>query len=196
MARAKTKSSKKWLLYLIAAVILIVAGFVLYHKHATAANKKNFQDARATIDNIYYDAIKQIGPADNAQISSSCSRSHVEFSKGELSCDINTNFIYGVSDESESNDLMHKVQSTISTFSDFKPSKSLSLSIKDSLVVDSIYHIATDSYTSHGLKCTVNYIYDTPRETDLRLKSSNQKPFEVTIGCSGPAKQQYYRLAS
>jgi len=90
---------------------------------------------------------------------------------------------------------MQAVQSLISKHK-FVPAQSLSSEISDRLVVNTIYHAASDKYKLASLQCTVNYVFDTPDETFLKLKDANKKPFEITIGCYGPAKQQYYRLAS
>lgn len=200
MARAKTKSSSKirLLVYLTAAVVVLIGGFVLYNKHATANNKKNFQDARSTIDNIYYDAVKQIGPADNAQLSSNCSKTYKEFSGyGNLACHVDIAFIYPVSSGDEANSILEKIQSNIKKkYPSLKTVGNLSGSIRDSSTVNTAYHTTSDTYELEGLKCTANYVFDTPSETSLAIKDSSKKPFEITIGCWGPAKQQYYRLAS
>jgi hypothetical protein len=200
MAARKTKRSHrfKWPVCIIMLVVLGVFGFRIYDHFSIAANKRSFQDARTTIDSIYYDAVKQIGPADNAEIGSSCSKTYQEFTGyGDLTCYLNANFIYGVSSESEANSIFKKVQDLVkNNFRSFRPTKTLSASIEDRLVVNSVYHAASDGYSAFGLRCTINYIYDTPREIDLSIKDSSKNPFEITIGCSGPAKQQYYRLAS
>jgi hypothetical protein len=200
MASPKTKKSRrsKWLIYSILFLILLVSGYKVYDHFSIAANKRAFQNARAAIDNIYFDSIKQLGPADSAEASSDCSRTYKEFTGyTDLTCEVDTRFIYAVVNESEASGIFKKVQAIISQKdSVMKPSQAMASSIKDSLVVSTVYHSASDTYKINGLSCTVNYIYDTPREIDLSIKNPNMKPFEITIGCSGPAKQQYYRLAS
>lgn len=199
MTTAKTKKRLKWrwLAYAVLLILVLIAGFKIYSHFSIAANKRAFQNARQTIDNVYYDAIKQVGMPDDAKISSSCSRSHEEFGSGILSCDLNVNFIYGVNDQNQASLIFKKVQTDISSnHKDLKPTRPLAQSIKDSIVVSTTYHAASDTYKSYGLDCTVNYVYDTPREIDLAIKDTNKKPFEITLGCYGPAKQQYYRLAS
>jgi hypothetical protein len=197
MASPKTKRSRrsKWLIYSILFLILLVSGYKVYDHFSIAANKRAFQNARAAIDNIYFDSIKQLGPADNAEASSSCKRDHVEFGTGQLSCNVGINFIYGLNNESEANMKMSTVQKLIQK-SMLKPTMLLSAELKDSTVTTSYFHTATDSYQLNGLDCTASYIYDTPQLTSLSVKRSSQKQFEIVMGCSGPAKQQYYRLAS
>jgi len=197
MAAAKTKKPlrRKWLLYALLIIVLLVAGFKVYNHFSIAANKRAFQNARTTIDSIYYDAVKQIGPADNAQTSSSCSRNHVEFGRGQLSCNVGIDFIYGVNNETDANSKMAAIQRTIKQ-SKLEQEQTLSSALKDTVVASSYYHTASDIYKFQGLDCTSSYIYDTPQLTSLNVQDQTKKTFEISIGCSGPAKQQYYRLAS
>jgi hypothetical protein len=197
MAAIKTKGSgkSKWLIYGVLLLILLVAGYQLYSHVSIAANKRSFQDARTTIDSIYYDVAKQIGPADNAQVSSSCKRDHVEFGAGQLSCNVGINFVYGVDSESEASVRMSEVQKLIKK-SKLKPTKPLSAGLKDSDVATSTFHTASDSYRLGSLDCVATYVYDTPEAISLSIKNQGQKTFEISLGCYGPAKQQYYRLAS
>jgi hypothetical protein len=199
MASPKTKKSlrSKWLIYSILFLILLVSGYKVYDHFSIAANKRAFQNARAAIDNIYFDSIKQLGPADAADISSSCTRTYQEFSGYKnMTCHVDTKFIYSTGNENAANIIFKNIQKLVNTNNNFKPEESLSPTIKDSLVVNTVYHVASDTYHAYGLNCTVNYVYDTPREIDLSIKDPSKKPLEITIGCYGPAKQQYYRLAS
>lgn len=202
MASSKTKKSwlgwvwRHKLLSLLVLVIVAAGAYAGYSHIQTSNNKRNFQNTSKDINNLYINIIKQVGSPDNAEVKSYCSRAHQEFTKGELSCDLNTNLVYPVADQGEANILMKKIQQLIQDRAvDFRP-KYISQSIKNYSVVDATYHTATDDYLSNGLSCVVGYIYDTPREINLSIKDSSKKPFEVTIGCYGPAKQQYYRMAS
>jgi hypothetical protein len=195
MAKTKRSRRSKWLIYSILILILLVSGYKVYDHFSIAANKRAFQNARAAIDNIYFDSIKQLGPADAAEASSSCKRDHVEFGTGQLSCNVGINFIYGLNNESEANMKMSTVQKLIQQ-SKFKATKSLSTALKDSIVATSAYHTASDSYKLSGLDCVATYVYDTPQAISINIKNVLEKRFEVAIGCYGPAKQQYYRLAS
>jgi hypothetical protein len=178
-------------------LIIAIAGYFAYRAIALRQNKHDFQQASATINDIYNNIVRQVGEPDNAKVASYCTRTYQEFAGySSPTCHIDTSIIYGLNNEDDANTILKKIQSLVSTDSrSFKPTKQLSDSIKDTLVASSIYHAASDTYQAYGLKCVLNYIYDTPREIDLKVSGLNKKPFEITIGCYGPAKQQYYRLA-
>ena len=195
MARVKTKKRNKFL-WLAVLIALMVGGFATYKHISIAMNKRDFQNARIAINKIYSKVIGKVSRPDNAVAESFCSRSHKEFSKGDLSCDINTNFIYGVDNEEIANQLLNSIQGQISSVKEFKSVTPINKSLKDYNVVSNIYHTASANYNVGSLRCVINYVYDTPREIDLTIKDNSKKPFEITIGCYGPAKQQYYRLAS
>jgi hypothetical protein len=179
----------------ITVIVALVLGFFTYQKIALELNKRAFAQARTAIDTIYADIVSQTGVPDEYQRPNSCSRAHQEFTQGPLSCDINSNFIYGVGNEAEANNLFKKIQRIINSHSTFSPLRHLSTSISDTLVVNTYYHASSDRYRSYGLDCVVNYIFDTPREIDLKIKDPSKKPFEITIGCFSLARSQYYPLA-
>jgi hypothetical protein len=200
MANAKTKKSgPSWiwrhkLLSLIGLLIIAAGAYAAYNHIQTSNNKRDFQQARAAIDSVYDDAIRNVGKPDNAEEKSSCTRPNQEFTQGVLTCDVNVKFVYGLESESQANDYYIKIQKLIGKHN-FRPSKELGTSVKDSLVIDTTYHSSHDYYTNSGLGCEASYIYDTPSQTDLAIKS-NKHPLEVLLSCSGKAKQQYYRLSS
>jgi hypothetical protein len=194
MAASKTKRSKR-LIYLLILAGLIIVGFAAYQKFSSAQNKHDFEQARKVEDQILADVRKQVGEPDNAEIESYCSRASQEFTQGGLKCHTNTKMVYAISSEDEANGIFKKIQST-ATNSKLMPASKLSEGIKDYLVGDQSYHTASDTYRLSGLECTIGYTYNTPREIDLTIKDPSKNPFEITIGCYGPAKKQYYRLAS
>jgi hypothetical protein len=201
MANTKTKKSgPSWmwrhkLLSLIALLIIAAGAYAAYNHIQTSSNKRDFQQARVAIDSVYDNALRSVGKPDNAEVGSDCARSHQEFSGGDLTCYLNTRFIYGVTNESEASRIFKKTQLLVLKTPAFKP-ESISNAIIDSYQVNSVSHAASDKFKLYNLICSINYVYDTSREIDLSIKDSTKKPFEVTIGCYGPAKQQYYRLSS
>jgi hypothetical protein len=203
MALQKTKnlSRLRWprdhkLISLLVIIALLVGGYFVYEAVVLRMNKHDFEQARAAIDVVYADIVSRVGQPDNYKKINYCARAHQEFTPGSISCDSDTSIIYSVDNENEANSVFKRIQKIINSNSSLlKPTSVPDTSLKDSLVVDSAYHAASDKYRSHGLSCIANYIYDTPREIDLSIKDKDKKPFEVTIGCYGPARQAYYSLA-
>ena len=177
-------------------LVLGVIGFLVYSEIALQVNKHDFQQARSAIDTVYADIVHQVGQPDNFRRNNDCSRPNQEFESGPLSCSVNTDFIYGVDNETNANDILAKVEAVISRHSNLlKATLPLSQSIKDSYVANTYYHRSVDYYkTNRGLACEVSYTYDTPGEIDLQIRNSSQKPLEISSGCSGFAEEQYYPL--
>ncbi len=194
MAKSKVRQSK--FIWAASVIVLIIAGYFVYQYVATQINKRDFIQARAAIDAVYVDIVAKVGQPDNSKRTNDCSRPSEEFEQGPLSCSVATDFIYGVDNEEQANQLFKQIQGVIAMHSDqFKPTKPLSGAIADTLVVNTYYHSTLDYYqNAHGLLCVSSYIYDTPREINLSIKNSDKKSFEAGIACSGSAKSQYYSL--
>lgn len=177
---------------LLLLITVLIVGIFVYEKVALELNKRAFAHARTAIDTVYADIVKNVGQPDNTALASECSRAHVTFGEGDLTCSIDTDFIFGVKDEDEATALFKKIQGVINKHRDFKPTRPLSLKITDQTVVNSAYHTASDEFISAGLPCIVNYVYDTPREIFLSINDSSKKPFQIVIGCNGKAWALYY----
>lgn len=195
--KSKTHNPLLWIrghkiISLLLFIVLPVAGFFVYEKVALELNKRAFVHARAAIDTVYADIVAQVGPPDNSKRVIECSTSHVTFGQGPISCSVDTDFIYGVSDEGEAVALFRKIQAVISKNKQFKPTKALSLTITDQTVVNSAYHTASDEFSLDGLQCIVNYVFDTPREIFLTINDNSKKPLQVVIGCHGITRAMYY----
>lgn len=184
---------------IITAVIFIailVAGYFVYEAVAFRVNKHAIEQTRAAIDSVYSDIVVQVGQPDNYKQTNDCSRSYQEFTGyGDITCGIDTILNYGVNNEAEANNLVSRIQTIISRNGSFNLTAPKSASITDRFVVNTSYHAASDSYKANGLNCKVNYVFDTPQETFLKISDNNKKVFEVTIGCYGPARGLYYPLA-
>jgi hypothetical protein len=200
MANAKTKKSgPSWmwrhkLLSLIALLIIAAGAYAAYNHIQTSNNKHDFQQARIAIDSVYNQAVRNIGQPDNGEVKSQCERTHEEFSSGILYCNTGDNFIYAVDNVAVANIVMNKIQGYIRD-NGLIPVSPLSKAINTSAVGINLYHTTSDKYRFRSLDCIASYAYDTPQVSSLSIKS-NGKAFEISIGCSGKAKQQYYRLAS
>ena len=194
------KSARLWplrhkLFSVFILIVLVVAGFFVYQRIALELNRQGFKQARSAIDTVYADIVAKVGPPDNSKRVNDCSRPNEEFDQGPLSCSIGTDFIYGVSDQNQANDLFKQIQGVIAQHpSLFHLTQALDTSIKDTLVVNTYYHSAQDYYNTAGMDCSIKYTYDTAREIDLSINDPTKKSFEVNIDCSGWAKAQYYPL--
>jgi hypothetical protein len=195
------KSARLWplrykLFSVLILIVFAVAGFFVYQKIALELNRRGFQQARSAIDTVYGDIVAKVGPPDNSKSINDCSRPSEEFDQGPLSCSVGADFIYGVSDHNQANNLFRQIQGVIAQHpSLFHLAQALDTSIKDTLVVNTYYHSAQDYYKMGDMDCSIKYSYDTPSNTYLSLKGSDsKKAFYVAIGCSDWAKAQYYPL--
>ena len=195
------KSARLWplrhkLFSVFILIVLVVAGFFVYQRIALELNRQGFKQARSAIDTVYADIVAKVGPPDNSKRVNDCSRPNEEFEQGPLSCAVNTDFVYEVSDEQQANDMLGQVQGVINQQSSLlQAAKPLSGSIKDTFVARTYYHTTIDYYrTKQKMNCEVSFIYDTPSEIDLQIKNPRGLPLEIGIGCSDFAKAQYYPL--
>ncbi len=179
----------------LAVFATIIIGVIGYQLISLELNKRAFAHARAAIDTVYADIVKDVGAPDNYKRSSTCSQSYVESivtTKGPIGCDVGTNFIYSVRDQLEATVQFKKIQEVISKHDEFRHTKPLSGDISSLGVVNSTYKDAQDFYQIDSTVCTVKYVYDTPEETYLKLTNQGSKTLYVTMGCYGPARQLYY----
>lgn len=184
------RAHKFYSLFLV--VVLLVAGIFVYGRIALELNKRAFAHARAAIDTVYADIVKNVGQPDNFKRSSTCSRPNQVYGQGPLSCEVSTTFIYSVLNMSQANIYHKKIQTIVDKQEVLKLSKPASSGITTGLVVNTYYSDAHDFYRNNGLNCEVSYWYDTPRQIELQIRDKNKKPLEVSITCNDWAKAQYY----
>lgn len=177
MARTK-KSPINFRLH-IGVFVVLIAGFFIYNYMGVQANKKNFQEARSTIDSIYSSTTATLGNPDASKRLSFC---------GGYQCTVDTSFVYSVSDKNQANEYFTKIQSQIKKQSSFVSAKPLSTSLAS---LDG-FDIAQDLYSDGKLSCTAKYTYNPPQVTLLKVKSAASKPFYVELGCTGTAKRAFY----
>jgi len=203
LAVGKLKRSLFWvrthkLVSLILAIILVVVGFFVYQKVALELNKRAFANARTAIDTVYADIVKEVGQPDNSKSTNECSRSHVAIGDGPLSCSVNTSFIYDVSNRSEADQLMNDAQKVVKKHTNiFKSVPAPPSSIDITPAISDVNNSEVNYYSVAGMFCTIKYVYDTPRESDLVLQNSRDKiPYFVAITCSADARNIFYPLVN
>lgn len=176
MGRTKTTNLK----LIIGALVVFIAAFFAYSYLSVQANKKTFQQARTAVDDVFVQTATSLGSPDSSKRVNSC---------GDSQCTVYTAFVYGVADKSQAEKDLQAIQSNIKSQSNFVPAKGLSTQITTSALG---YHSAQDVYNFKSLSCTAKYLYDTPKGTLLKQKDKSKKPFYVEIGCTGPAKKEFY----
>jgi len=190
----KTFKHKKFVTALIVLLVL-AAGYWVYGQVTTYGNKRDFQQARQTINVIHQSIISEIGEPDNSTNDSDCSRSYQELTGyGEITCNIETSLIYPVQSKGEAQGKIDSIQKIINRDSEsLRPSKPIQTAIETTGVVTKNYYGVQNFYKYRGLQCTSKYVYNTPDDTFLKLKHVGE-PLYIVIGCTGPAKKQYYPL--
>jgi len=195
MARLKTKTFKrKKILLALLLLLIFAAAYWAYGQITTFSNKRDFQKAQSITDIIYSSIVKQVGVPDNSRESNTCSRSYQEISGyGAITCDIDRSLIYSVDSKEEAQKLIDSVQKIISQNKSYLHTKPIKTSIETTGVLRTNYYGVQNFYKFKSLDCTSKYVYDTPEDTFLELKHEG-KPLYIVIGCTGPAKKQYYPL--
>lgn len=188
------RSHKLYSLFIF--IVLLVVGFFVYEKIALELNKQAFAQARVAINTVYADIVSQVGQPDNSKQTSECSRSHVAIGDGPLSCYLDTEFIYAVTNKQQADQLMKNIKSVINNNTDLFVSSSAPTSI---IYVNPAPSSGSNSeinyYSTSGLFCAIKYVYDTPKETFLELLNhNNKKTFFAALSCSGDAREAFYSL--
>ncbi len=178
--------------------MVVGAGIFAYQEIALQLNKRQFEHARVAIDTVYADIVSKVGQPDNFKRENSCSVSYQEFDTGRTSCSIDTSFIFAVKDKNEASSIFKKIQSVVDSDKHyFKISRPPSDSISSSPVAYFYYQEAQDYYYVTGLKCTIKYVYDTPKDTYLSLSTGDGvKTMFIVLGCDGSARSKIYPVAN
>jgi len=185
----------KWLTLLTIVLLVIIAVFT-YFKISLELNRRAFQQAAHAIETIYADIVKEIGPPDDNRYSRECSRPSVVYDQGPLSCSIGIDFIYGVSDKQEPDQLKERIKSVINHHSNLLLPTTAPPSFIDVNPAPGNNTDSTIDYfkTSAGMECTSKYTYDMPREIQLNTKNRNEKGFGISISCSSDARGQFFPM--
>ncbi|HEX5447801.1 MAG TPA: hypothetical protein VFW90_01205 [Candidatus Saccharimonadales bacterium] len=173
-------------------LILICLVYAAFHSYRVYADNRKFSQARTAIDTAYADIVKTLGQPDNITRLQSCDKTSANL-RSSVTCSVETDFIYGVTNHNQANVILRQVQGTIAKSGLFRLSGKASGQITDSLVYDSLYHDALDRYSGpHHIACSVKYSYNTPDEVTLSLSRGHQKPLEVFFACSAKANHLIY----
>ncbi len=183
-------------LTVLIAISVLAFGVLAYEKITLEQNRRAFIDARKAIDIVYVDIVKQVGQPDNFRRSNTCSRPSMEFQRGPLSCDVSTDFIYGVSNKEEADQLKAKIQAVFKQHGDILiPSPAPPSDIHPIPAPGNNTDSSNDFYKSKkGLDCSVKYTNNRPDEISLKLGTGNLKIFSTTTGCGGSARTEFYSI--
>lgn len=177
----------------VALIILVLAlCYLPLHAYRGYADNKKFRHTKIAMDAVYADIVTHLGQPDNVKSRSGCFKSHGL--RNHISCSLETDFIYGLSTSDQAEVILHQIQKTISP-KQFKPTKKLSAGLTDSLVFDTYYHGAMDTYRGpYGIDCSIKYSFDTPDEVNLSLRDPSLKPLEIFFVCSADSSSAIYPL--
>lgn len=177
-----------WLLLIVLAALL----YLLIHAYRGWADTRRLHSSRAAIDSVYTDITKRLGQPDDLRTSNSCVK------QGNINtytlCTVETDFIYGASNQNLANVFLGQIQKVIGAHRNaFKPTRKLSVHLGNALSVEAYTHDATDYYRGpYGSACSVKYSFATPDEVDLSLRDPSLQPFEVFFSCSHKSVRAIY----
>ena len=184
----------KWII-IPAAFVIAIFFILVYQAVDLRQNRAAFVQARAAIDTIYADIVAQLGPPDNYRRTNSCSRPSQEFEQGPLSCDVSTDFIYGVDNQAQANQLTKQIRSVIHQSGLLIATPAPRSDIYATPAPSNYVGSENDYFkTVDGLGCSIKYSYDLPQEIGLKLNNSRKKVFSIAFGCSDYAREQFYSL--
>jgi len=183
----------KWAL-LIPFIIALVAGTLIYQAIALRQNRQAFQEARSDIDTIYADIVIQVGKPDNFRRTNSCSRPSQEFEQGPLSCDVSTDFIYGVDNKTQADVLKSQIQHVINQHRDLLSPSAPPVSDIYPILAPGNNTDSSNNYflTKKNMQCGTKYTYDLPREIGIDLQKNDKKIFGIAFDCSSLARKDYF----
>src|SRR3989344_2632351 len=112
----RVKSNK--VLVVIILVVAVVGGFVAYQQYSIWADKRKFEQARASIDALYADIVAQAGQPDRVEKSQTCGYANRKYEQGPLSCSVKAHFAFSADNNTQATEIAEKVHQTISVKTD------------------------------------------------------------------------------
>lgn len=182
----------------VIAIVVLILGFFVYLKIDLELNKRAFLQASQAIDKIYADIIKELVPQDHKR-ENECSKSFFGSYVERTHCGVSADFIYAVKDRNEADEIASKIRLIVGRYPKVLRS---SPAPKSDIIInlapgDPNTNSFIEYYKSGSLFCVFKYVFDSPSEIYLNLPdNADGRPFYVTTGCSGEAKQTYYPVSN
>ena len=198
--------TKKWTVFgiLIGLVILVGLGWAIVTKvqndHTIQKQKQQFAQAEKDIDKVTAAITAQIGKPADQKTNKSCGYSNQEFSKGFLSCNIDSDIVYVVSDETSAKDLAGKLRQARKAQPEREEEKSSNYFVNRSNNISLPDHFLDESYKdkTSNLDCQVGYFFffaDYPPSGFPAFKvQSNSQNLLLEINCSAYTKAALYPI--
>ncbi len=183
---------------LVGAVLIGGAAYLLLVRPLQIANeKKQFEKARLSIEELYTKLEAKIGTPDQIKRESYCSYTSAKFSKGRRACSVKINGAYLNVDLLRANTIMsdaaslfNSALSNYSVESRDQPSQFVSPDINHR--GDQSYSQSIDSVEGFG--CGVQYLYPVVQDqVDPYIQRFNNTLF-IEIYCSKDSKAEHYPL--
>lgn len=184
---SKKKSLKDDKLAWFAAAILVLGfGYYAYNSYIKWNDRHRFEQAQASIDELYTDIVAKVGEPNNYRRSASCSRPNQKFEQGPLSCNVGVEFVYDLNDRSEAESKYESAQSVIKN-----QNQLFTLTTYDKKLKDVSFNtwLSVSGYgkmiAANGMGCVFKFVFDTPKSTYLDIKGETKgKVFYGTLSCS------------
>jgi hypothetical protein len=209
MAKSRAGKQKRFLtlikkykivsVFIVAVLLLLVC--VIYSQIQAINEKARFEQARASLDKVYADIVKEAGKPDAEKKTQRCTYGSRKYGKGPLGCSVSVNFVYGVKNVIEAKKLTDRIDISIgknkSILTKTYTSKDLN-PFSTEYEWKIVQEIGSD-YTDikSGLSCTLSYIYapnSTSFHTIISVKAA--KNMSVVLVCGGSAKVEHYPVKS
>lgn len=204
---AKPASAKNWvkshrLLSVLVLVLLILGGFLVYRQYSIAQERQRFEQARASIDELYTEIVATAGEPDKSERSQSCGYASRKFDRGPRSCSVRVQFVYGVTSNEDASNKFNQIRLGLKKKSDIflvtysneqevTPFKKLKANNDEKEA-----GISTPEKRS-GLSCSMRLIYaKSDNDSHFIISTTQPESLSASISCYGDAKEEHYPVRS
>jgi hypothetical protein len=188
------KNSPIYLLMLIGLVAFIY--FVLYRPLAIHQEKKNFEKAEASLNELYEKIVQKIGLPDQKKNNKSCGYSSVVFGRGDLGCAVSISALY----ENINSDSATLKMKQIATFIGNKLYPGAGTRNQEGFVPkdrNPVQSFRQDYKKFNDLSCTVSYSYPVyPTYSYSIFQTEFAENILIELSCGGPAKAEHYPVSN
>lgn len=179
----------------VGAVLFVY--FVLYRPYTIHLEKKSYEKAESSLNELYEKIVQKIGLPDQKKNSKSCKYTTEEFGRGFRSCSVSIYALYENKTAQEANDLMGDIMPIAGSF----PITKVYGSKQPDIFLSSSAYQDKQSFTQSlggmdDLTCSIGYTYRivaSPYEMFTPKSSDN---LVVELSCGGSAKAEHYPVSN
>lgn len=170
----------------VSALVLGVATYIFLIQR----EKQQFAQAEKEIDALYAQIVKKVGKPDQEKKTKTCDRPNMKYSKGNLSCSVNTYLLYEDVDTQEANVNLAEI-STLGNES----LRVGSAAAKGSNFTDSTRKDWDQTFFQHfrsktPMSCNFSYTHPAIEQDEFKIKSTNA--LMIGIDCYRSALGEYF----